>query len=302
MKVKTALGRLREHWFLAVFGVGIPVCLFCLYVGYPIVFNVYLSFTRWNGLGPRPIFDGIFNYRFLVESSSFWVSLANTLKWVLGTLIIANIFGLITAGLLQPKRVYLATLFRAIVFLPVTMSLVSVGIMFAFLLDPTFGIVPDVLHLLRMPDISLLGDPRVALYSLIGMFGWSYLGIPVMIYHAGISQIPPERYEAASLEGANGFQTIRYVTIPALRPVIVVVTLYSVIQGFKNFDLIAVVTSGGPGNSTNVLAFYMYILAFQERFFGIGSAVSVILLLLSLSFVVAYLRRVGESALNAAGN
>lgn len=291
--------RLRGHLFLAVFGVLVPLILFCIYVGYPIVFNIYLSFTRWSGLGPAPRFDGLQNYRFLAESPSFWLSLLNTFKWVIGTLIIANVFGFVTAGLFQTRRIYFSGLFRSLVFLPVTMSLVSIGIMFVFILDPSFGVVPDVLRLFGLPSVGLLGDPHAALYTLIAIFGWSYLGIPLMIYHAGLSQIPPERYEAAWLEGANRAQIVRHVTIPSVRTVIVVVTLYSIIQGFKNFDLVAVVTSGGPGNTTNVLAFYMYITAFQERFFGIGSAVSIILLLLSLTFVVAYLRRVGEDTFNA---
>ena len=121
----------------------------------------------------------------------------------------------------------------------------------------------------------------------------------MMIYHAGISQIPPELYEAAWLEGAGRAHILRYITIPSLRPVTVVVTIYSIIQGFRNFDLIATVTSGGPGNATNVLGFYMYILAFQERFFGSGAAVSSLILVLSLLFIVTYLKRVGENTLHA---
>ncbi len=301
MLMAQRLARLKEHWFIATFGVVVPFALFCVFVGYPIAYNVFLSFMKWNGLSPLLQAVGLRNYVGLVNTVVFWTTLLNTFKWLIGTVLLANVFGLLFAVAFQARNMYLPTLFRSLTFLPVTMSLVSVGIMFAFILDPTFGMVGDVLRVLGLGSVrpELLGNPKIAIYTLIAVFGWSYLAIPMMIYHAGISQISPELYEAAWLEGAGRAHVLRYITIPSLRPVTVVVTIYSIIQGFRNFDLIATVTSGGPGNATNVLGFYMYILAFQERFFGSGAAVSSIILVLSLLFIVTYLKRVGENTLHA---
>ena len=301
MRIARRFALLKEHWFIAIFGVVVPFGLFAVFVGYPIGYNVFLSFMKWNGLSPHLQAVGPGNYLGLANTVVFWTALVNTFKWLIGTVLLANIFGLLFAVALQPRNIYLPTLFRSLTFLPVTMSLVSVGIMFAFILDPNFGMVGDVLRIVGLGSTSpgLLGNPKIAIYTLIAIFGWSYLAIPMMIYHAGISQIPPELYEAAWLEGAGRAHILRYITIPSLRPVTVVVTIYSIIQGFRNFDLIATVTSGGPGNATNVLGFYMYILAFQERFFGSGAAVSSLILVLSLLFIVTYLKRVGENTLHA---
>ena len=299
MRVAQKLMKLREHWFIAAFGVAVPLALFGLFVGYPICYNVVLSFMKWNGLAPRLQPVGISNYAMLANAFVFWMALFNTIKWLIGTVLLANVFGLLFAAVLQPRQVYLSTLFRSLTFLPVTMSLVSVGIMFAFILDPNFGIVSHAMRALGLHSAGpeLLGDPRIAIYSLIAVFGWSYVAVPMIIYHAGISQISPELHEAAWLEGAGRSQIFRYVTIPSLRSVLVVVTIYSVIQGFRNFDLIATVTSGGPGNATSVLGFYMYILAFESVWHG--AAVSTLILVLSLLFVVTYLRRVGHNTLYA---
>lgn len=301
MTISRALGQLKEHWFVALFGVLIPMALFSTYVGYPIVYNVYLSFMKWNGFAPRLQPIGLQNYLFLLQSAGFWTSFFNSVKWLVGTVVIANVFGLLFAASLQARTVYLPTLFRSLTFLPVTMALVSIGLMFAYILDPNFGMVDALMRAFggHAPKEGLLGNPHAALYTLIAIFGWSYLGIPLMIYHAGISQIPPELYESAWLEGAGRAQVMRYVTLPALRSVVVIVTIYSVIEGFRNFDLIASVTRGGPGDATDVLGYYLYIEAFQERFFGIGAAVSVVILVLSVAFVATYLKRVGEDTLHA---
>lgn len=300
-KNKFRLKDVKEHWLVLLFGLILPVVLFCAFVGYPIIYTIVMSFSNWNGLSLTTHFVGISNYDTLLHTGEFWRSLVNTVSWTIGSLLISNVIGLSLAILLQPKRVYLATLFRSILFLPVTMSLVSVGIMFAYILNPNFGIITTILHFIGVKEhVDLLGNPNTALITLILVFGWSYVGIPLMIYHAGLSQIGPELYEVAAIEGATRIAAFRYVTLPILKPIITVVTILSVIQGLKSFDLVAAITSGGPGNATDVLGFYMYIQAFEENYFGYGSAVSVVIMLLSLVFVVAYLRKIGGETLHGA--
>ena len=178
------------------------------------------------------------------------------------------------------------------------MSLVTVGIMFSFLLNPTFGGLNETLKAIGLGSLTQdwLGDPKIVLYTLIAIFGWAYTGMPLMLYHAGISEIPNELFEAARIEGASGWQTFWNVTLPLLRPVNIVVTMLTVINSIKAFDLVMVMTRGGPFNTTSVLGFFMYNETFWDYRFGYGASISVIILLLSSVFAAIYLRQIaGES-------
>jgi ABC-type sugar transport system permease subunit len=184
---------------------------------------------------------------------------------------------------------------------PVTMSLVAIGLMFSFILTPAFGALDLIAKFLGFsagPD--LLGNPHTALYTLIVVFGWSYLGIPLMLFDTGLTQIPQELYESSRLEGATAFQQMRFVTLPMLRPVFMVVTVLAVLEALRAFDLVLVMTRGGPGHSTNTLGYFMWSASFSQQRFGYGAAISTIMLVLSSVFAVIYVRRAGRDALGGA--
>jgi len=291
----------KKHWFVYVAGVLLPVMLYAVFVGYPLVYNVYLSFVDWNGLSATMKFVGLSNYNELFHDSIFWDSLKNTLRWVVGAIVFADGVAFLLAVFFRSGKVYFNTFFRMLFFLPVTMSLVSIGLMFSFILNPAFGVVSVILQDIGMGslNVDLLGNSTSTIYTLIAVFGWSYVGIPMMLFDAGLTQIPGELYEAARIEGANSAQIMFHVTIPILRPIFLVVTILAVIEALRTFDIVLVMTRGGPGTASDVLGYFMYISAFTENRFGYGAAISTVLLLVSVVFALVYLRRVGRDVLHA---
>ena len=180
------------------------------------------------------------------------------------------------------------------------MSLVAVGLMFSFIVSPAFGVFNVLFGYIGIgdPNVDLLGNPNSALYTLIAIFGWSYIGIAIILFHAAIRQIPEELYEAVRLDGERPPDVAPVITLPMLRPIFMVVTMLSVLEALRAFDLISVMTRGGPGNASQVLGFLMYRSAFNEQRVGYGAAISTVMLALSAVFAIVYLRRVGRSALD----
>jgi len=274
----------RKHTFIFILGLVAPLTVFTVFAGYPILYNLFLSFTRWNGLSPNIQPVGLHNYIELSRDPRFILSLVNTLKWTILSLLISLGLGLLLSIVLFLGKVYLSSLFRLLIFVPVTMSLVATGIMFSLILSPEFGF--------------WLGDYRTALYVLIAIGAWGYTGIPLMLFHAGLSEIDAELLDAARLDGASDFQLARHIILPTLRPVFVIVALLSVIQSLRTFDLVATMTQGGPAGSTKVLGYFMYSETFWNNRFGYGAAISVIILVLGSGFAWTYLRSVANNALH----
>ncbi len=291
----------KKHWIVYVAGVLLPVTLYAIFVGYPLVYNVYLSFVDWNGLSTTMKFVGFSNYTELFHDPTFWDSLKNTLRWVAGAIVFADGVAFLFAVFFRSGKVHFGTFFRMLFFLPVTMSLVSISLMFSFILSPAFGVITVLLQDIGLGNLNvdLLGDSSTAIYTLIAVFGWSYVGIPMMLFDAGLTQIPGELYEAARIEGANSAQIMFRVTIPILRPIFLVVTILAVIEALRTFDIVLVMTRGGPGTASDVLGYFMYISAFTENRYGYGAAISTVLLLFSVVFALVYLRRVGRDVLHA---
>ena len=288
----------RRHWLVYVGGVIVPLALFGVFVGYPIVRSVYLSFTDWNGLA-EPEWTGLQNYRDLADDEVFRDSIVNTAKWVVGSVLFSSVLAFLAAVLLRSRRLYFGGFFRLVLFLPVTMSLVAVGLMFAFILDPSFGAGDTILRALGFEDVvpDLLGNSDRALWTLIIVSGWTTLGAALIMFDAGLTQVPDELYEASRLDGANGWQTMRYVTLPALAPIFLVVTMLAIFTGLIAFDLILVMTAGGPGAATHTLGFYMYKTAFVETRFGYSAAIATLMLAVSVVFASVYLLRIGRNIL-----
>ncbi len=289
---------IRRHRTIFGLGVVLPFAIYLAFVGYPIAYTLYLSTQQWDGFSSVVSCVGLQNYRELLHDPDFWVSMENTIKWTVGTLLFTNVVAFVLAVVLRSRRVYFGPVLRLLFFLPVTMSLVAIGLMFAFILTPAFGaldLVAQALGFASGPD--LLGNPGSALYTLIAVFGWSYLGIPLVLYDAGLTQIPEELYEAARLEGASSWQQMLLVTLPLLRPIFMVVTVLAVLEALRAFDLVLVMTRGGPGHASDTLGYLMWIQSFDERRFGYGAAISVVMLLLSSAFAVFYVRQTGRDAL-----
>ena len=290
-----------KHPFVFIFGIIFPLALYAIFIGYPLVNVTYLSLTSWDGIEMTKEFVGIENYTNLIQDPNFRLSLSNNFKWALVTLLFPVVIGLLLAVVLQSGKIFFSNGFRAIIFLPSTMPLVMVGIMFAMILNPVFGAMNKTLNALGLSFLiqDWLGDPKIALYTLIGVFSWSYIGLPMILYYAGISEIPQELFEAAQIEGANGFQVLRFVTFPMLLPVTTVVTMLTAINSLRAFDLVMIMTRGGPFRQTSVLGYFMYTETFWNYRFGYGAAISVAILLLSAIFTAIYLRSIAGETLRA---
>ena len=290
----------RKHTFILVFGLLAPLAVFAISAGYPILYNLFLSFSKWNGLSPNIRLVGFRNYIELARDPIFSLSLMNTLKWTVLSLFIALSLGLSLSIVFYLGKVYFPAFFRSLIFLPVTMSMVATGIMFSLILSPDFGLLDHGLRVLHLRQMirPWLGDYHTALYVLIVVGAWGYAGIPLMLFHAGLSELDSDLLDAARLDGANDFQLARHIMLPALKPVLVIVAILSVIQSLKTFDLVATMTQGGPAGSTKVLGYFMYNETFWNNRFGYGAAIGVVILILSAGFAWIYLRSAANNALH----
>ena len=195
----------RQHVFVTIFGLVLPVVLFLCFIGYPIVYTIYLSFFEWNGMAPVKKFVGFANYAYMLGDKYFYISLENNLKWLAVSLAFPVVLGFLIAYAMRVRMVYFPTLLRTAIFFPVTMSLVAVGLMFLLILNPIFGAFDSVLRALGLGFLvrEWFGDYRIAIYTLAVVGGWAFTGLPMIFYFAGIGDVPKETFDAARIEGAG---------------------------------------------------------------------------------------------------
>jgi ABC-type sugar transport system permease subunit len=282
----------RQHVFVTLFGLILPVALFLAFIGYPIAYTIYLSFFDWNGMAPVKTFVGFANYAYMLRDKYFYISLENNLKWLVVSLVFPVVLGFLIAYAMRIRAVYFPTLLRTVIFFPVTMSLVAVGLMFLLILNPIFGAFDSVLRGIGLGFLvrEWFGDYRIALYTLAVVGGWAFTGLPMIFYFAGIGDVPKETFDAAKIEGAGHFRMMLGVALPQLRPVTAVVVMLTLFESLKAFDLIAVMTKGAPFGRTDVLGYLVYLESFWNSRFGYGATVSVGILVLSIAVAALLLR------------
>src|SRR6202048_3152279 len=281
----------RNHVFVTVFGVVIPVVLFFCFIGYPIVYTIYLSFFQWNGMAPVKKFVGLANYAYLTGDKYFYVALFNNLKWLVVALVFPVTLGFLIAYAMRLRVVYFPSFLRTAVFFPVTMSLIAVGLMFLLILNPIFGAFDTLLRSLGLGFLvrEWLCCFPIPLYPLTVISGWPFPGLPMIFYFAGLGDVPKETIDAARIEGAGHFRMITGVALPQLRPVTAVVVMLTLFESFKAFDLVAVLTKGAPFGTTNVLGYLVYLESFWNSRFGYGATLSVAILVLSVALAALLL-------------
>jgi ABC-type sugar transport system permease subunit len=265
--------------------------LYLVFMVYPFFRAIYFSFTSWNGVTAVKEWVGLANYRELVQDRLFWLSLQHTVIWVIVGTIAPIVIGMLLAILLwrRPKGF---TLFRTVYFMPQVLSAVVIGIVWNWIYNPIFGILNKGLDAVGLKDVSRgwLGDPDVALYAVLVAAVWATVGLCFVIFLAGLQNVSKDLIEAATIDGANAWQRFWNVTVPQLASVINVVVALLLIGGFSVFDIIFVMTGGGPANATEVLATMTYKEAFTQNKVGYASAISVVITILSLIASVAFIR------------
>ncbi|MFJ2608442.1 carbohydrate ABC transporter permease [Streptomyces sp. NPDC091279] len=269
---------------------------FVVFLLWPTLRGVWLSFTRFNLLTPAE-WVGLDNYVRMVHDPVFWDSLRVTVGYVLVNIGVQTVSALAIAVLVQ--RLTRSALLRGIVLMPYLMSNVVAGIVWLWILDTQLGIGNQILAGLGLDRIAFLADETWAVPTLALINVWRHVGYTALLLFAGLQAIPDTLYEAARVDGAGEGRMFWRITLPLLRPVLAVVLIMTVIGSFQVFDTVAVTTFGGPGNATNVLQYYIYGAAFGRFQFGYASAMSVALLVvLSAITVLQYrLTRAGRSDL-----
>lgn len=256
---------------------------------YPVVYSLFISFTRWDGLMP-PKFTGYDNYAQLIRDPVFITSLTNTILWVLATLILPVAIGLLLAAGLN--RVRGQSVLKSVFYLPYIIAAAAIGIIWSFIYEPGQGVLNTILTLLHLKQLirSWLVTPWVNTFSMIAAYTWQTMGTNMVLFLVGLQSIPTDPIEASKIDGANGPQVFIHITLPLLKPFIVVVTTMAIVNSFKVFDLIWVMTQGGPYRSSETLAVTMYRESFILFHLGYGAAVSVLLALIVFVSSWLYIR------------
>ncbi len=277
---------LTPYLFLAV-----PLIIYLIWVIAPLFYSFYLSFTNWDGVSV-PDFVGLKNYAKLFRDPVFYKSLINNLKWLVCFITIPVVLGLALALLLN-QEIAGDRIFKAAFYSPMVLSFVVIGLIWCWMYHPANGLINATLRTLGLNSWAQgwLSDKDLALYAIIAAAVWRQVGYVMVLYLAGLNNIDPSLLEAAEVDGANRWQSFWRIILPLLTPVTVIVVVISVIDSLRAFDLVFVMTRGGPYNSSSVLANYMYIEAFNNYKMGYGATIAVMLFLISISFIGIYLWR-----------
>ncbi|MGP4111353.1 carbohydrate ABC transporter permease [Streptomyces sp. 4N509B] len=289
-------GTRRRSESLAGYLFVLPVAVFFAgFVAYPFLRSMYLSLTRWSGFG-TPEFIGAENFRNLMDDPVFWEAMRNTILFTLATTVLQTVVPMLLAVLLN-RGWRLGVLFRTCVFIPAVVSFVVTGSLWQLLYDPNFGTINSFLEGIGLGSLAhpWLADPDTVLPALVLVSLWQAAGLFMLIYLAGLQGIDPTLYEAARIDGATPWQRFRHVTVPMLRMVTAVVVLLNVVNGFKTFDVIYVMTGGGPNRASEVLGTYLYGLAFGSTAggvpaFGYATAISMVVFVLCLVATLVQVR------------
>jgi raffinose/stachyose/melibiose transport system permease protein len=283
-------------WLTAYLFLLPALSIYLVFLVYPIVDSLWVSLHEWDGLSPTWTFVGLANYRRLfLEDPVAWQALRNNVIWVAFKLLVPTVLGLLLAVALN-RAIAGRTILRAIFYAPGVLPLVAVGIIWAWIYNPNFGFLNELLKMAGFGWLARgwLSDYSTALPAVMITSIWYGTGFPMVLYLAGLQGIPEEQYEAARIDGASPFQSFRYITLPWLRETHVVVITLAVISSFRVFDIVYTMTNGGPGRETQVLALWMYQNTFQYSHAGYGSALAWAIALISLVVTIPYIRRMSR--------
>jgi raffinose/stachyose/melibiose transport system permease protein len=281
----------RQQARYAVLFVAPAMLIYLVFMIYPFLNTIYLSFTNWDGITPSKDFVGLSNYVRVFGEEAALKAFVNNIIWVVLGTVAPVVLGLFEA-LLVWSGARGSLLFRTLFFLPFVLPLVVVGIVWQWIYHPLFGIVNTVLDSFGLDWLSRgwLADPHTALYAVLIAAIWGQTGFCFLILHASLQNVDMSTVEAAMIDGANWFQRARSIVIPQIAPQITMVTAVTLIGGFAVFDIIYVMTGGGPGNASQVLATYTVKVAFQQNEAGYGSSLAMLITVLSLVAAVAFVR------------
>jgi len=272
--------------------------LTAVFLFFPAILEVYFSFTDWDGISSSVGFVGFRNFRLMLQDDVFALALRNTVVFCLSTVVLQHLLSLCFAVLIH-RKVYFGNLHKALLFVPSILSTVVVSLAFSFILNPISGHWHELFSSFgfdSLSKINWLGDPSYGMAALVFVSVWQYTGYCMVIYMAALADIPKEMLEAGSIDGTNGWQQFWFIEFPSIAPAFTINTVLSVIGNLKAFELVFALTGGGPGNSTEVIATYIYRVGFTSGRMGYGTAVSLVLFIMisAISFIQIKLLRSRE--------
>ena len=266
-----------------------PALLICIvFVIYPVVDTVELSFKKWNGMfGAQELFIGLENYQKIFSDKLFWNAMLNSVYFMIGGFVILMplAFGL---ALLVTSKIRGASVFRTCYFLPVMLGTTAVALMWTFILNPNYGVAHSIYNMLGVDGkvVDVLSTKTLNVWVVVLVNEWMYAGYNMLIFAAGLSAIPGDVNEAAVLDGATGWQRVRYVTIPMMKNSFKIFSILCVTGCLKVFDIIWAMTRGGPNDASSTPTIMLYTQAFSYKLFGRSSAYGVTLLVLGVTLSI----------------
>lgn len=281
------------HWLSKkkyLIGFTLPtVIVYCLYIIFPIGIAVYFSLTKYSGIG-KARFNGLANYKRLFSDPTFWLAFKNTMIIFVAAFLLLLVGAFLIALLLNNHLKY-ADLNKALIFSPAIIAPIIVGIIWVYILDPEVGIINAVLGQLRLENWKQqwIGGGTLSPYSMAVIYFWQQLGYLVTIYIAGLRMIPGDILEAVQIDGANGWQKLRYITVPLMKSTISTVAVLLITGIFKIFEIVQQTTGGGPNHVSETLVTYSYSTTFTNGEYGYGMSLATITFVVSLMITGAFM-------------
>jgi len=276
----------NQAWLTPFLLLLLPAGLFLLVIVSSTVQSIWLSFFDWDGTGPKS-WVGWGNYVELFDDPQFWVSLKNNVIWLV-LFLLAPVFGLALALFLN-QRLPEMRFVKSVFFIPLVLAHVIIGVVFTWFYDPTFGILALAFKALGLQPLAILSDEHLVTFGIIVAALWSQIAFCLVLFLAGLSQIDHELIAAAKMDGASGWRLFRHIVLPQLHSVTFVAAIITVIMSLRNFDMIAVMTQGGPYGSSTVLAYQMYDTTIFSFRAGYGAAIATILFLIMSVYIAWFL-------------
>ena len=278
----------KKSWIAYLYILPMIVLSFVL-VYYCIIDTVVVSFTDWDGMTDVFHFVALKNYIKMFKDHVFWTSVVNNLIFFVGTVFIQALLGFVLAVLLK-KKLPGSNVFKAIYFMPIAMATSIITAIFRIIMDPTNGALNQFLRAIHLNGFAVnwLGDPKIALVSVIIVNIFQWMGFSMITYYAGLMSLPDDVYEAAKIDGAGFWRTTFSVTLPMLKGTTNVLIILGIVGSLKTFDIVKLLTGGGPGRSTTVMNTYLYEKAFKD--FNAGGAASIGVASLISAMVMSFLQ------------
>jgi multiple sugar transport system permease protein len=291
MKTKPLVSRVFQFKYNMMFP---AILVLSTVIIIPLGYSFYISLHKYVlqfGLGKWVFWR---NYVKAFGDMEFLISMKNTFVLTFSVVSLEFVFAMGLALLLNREKLRFKYVYTVILMIPIMMPPIAVGLIWRLLLHPDLGIVNYVLGLIGIPLLGWLGDPRLAMPAVIGVDVWHETSLILIILLAGLSSLDRTPFEAARVDGASAVQTFFYITLPMLSPIILVALLIRMIAAIKTYDLIYILTRGGPGFRTETMSFYVYKMAFRKMSMGDAAAMSFILLLIILLFSLILIKAIGE--------